>query len=169
MADGFHHFCDQKVFALIMDQKEFERYIDERYNDQCQWYSSKASFNKKRYYLVQTLIICFSSLTTLTIALGIYFPNFGWIRILALGMTSVVTVFVSLQKVFRFQENWHEYRNTAESLKKEKYLYLAGLGEYAKKEATDSLFVERVEGLISRQNTAWSMRSCSNDKDNPTS
>ena len=52
MADGFHHFCDQKVFALIMDQKEFERYIDERYNDQCQWYSSKASLNKKRYYLV---------------------------------------------------------------------------------------------------------------------
>ena len=151
-----------------MEQKEFERYINERYNDQCQWYSSKANFNKKRYYLVQTMIICFSSLTTLTIALGIYFPKFEWIRILALGMTSAVTVLVSLQKVFRFQENWHEYRNTAESLKKEKYLHLASLDEYAKNDSINNLFVERVEGLISRQNTAWSRRSYGNGKDNPT-
>ena len=152
-----------------MDQEAFERYIVERYDDQCQWYDRKASFNKKFYYVFQMLVICFSALTTLTIALGIYFPEFRWLRILALTMTASVTVFASLQKVFRFQENWIEYRNTAESLKKERYLHLAGLDEYTKTESADKLFVARVEDLISRQNTAWGTRSHGNSKDSPTS
>ena len=161
MADEFHYFCNQGAFTLTMvtDKEAFKRYIEERYDDQCRWYSHKASINKRNYYLFQTLIIVFSAITTLTIALGIYFPELRWLRLLALAMTTGVTVFVSLQKVFRFQENWIEYRDTAESLKKEWYLYQAGLDEYAKAESADKSFVARVEGLISRQNTAWNTRS----------
>ena len=165
MADEFHYFCNQGVFAMTMDQDAFERYIEERYEDQRQWYSRKASFNKKRYYVFQTLIIVLSALTTLTIGLGIYLPELRWLRLLALAMTGSVTVLASLQKVFRFQENWTEYRNTAESLKKERHLHLARLDEYGKTESADKLFVARVEDLISRQNTAWVTRSHGDGKD----
>ena len=152
-----------------MDQEAFESYIVDRYDDQCQWYSRKATRNKKCYYVFQTLVIVFSAVTTLTIGLGIYFPEFRWIRLLALIMTASVTVLASLQKVFRVQENWIEYRNTTEALKKERYLHLAGLDEYAKAKSADKLFIARVEDLISRQNTAWVARSHSNDKNGTTS
>ena len=142
-----------------MDQAAFQRYMQERYEDQCRWYSGKASTNKLRYYIFQTSIIVFSGIATLTVALGINFPDIEWIRLLAITMTASVTVLASLQKVFRFQENWIEYRNTAESLKKERYLYCAGLEEYAKVESANTLFVARVESLISRQNMAWTTRA----------
>jgi len=40
-------------------------------------------------------------------------------------------------------------------LKKEIQLYEAGIGEYANAEDKEALFVERVENLISRENTLW--------------
>ena len=169
MADEFHYFRDQSVFALTMDRETFERYIHDRYDDQCQWYSHKATRNKKCYFVFQTLILVFSAVTTLTIGLGIYYPEFQWLRLLALAMTASVTVLASLQKVFRVQENWIEYRNIAESLKKERYLHMAGLDEYANTESADKLFVARVEDLISRQNTAWVTRSHGNGEESPTS
>ena len=152
-----------------MDPEAFERYIKERYDDQCNWYSRKANRNKKCYYVFQTLLIGFSAVTTLTIGLGIYYPEFQWLRLLALAMTASVTVLASLQKVFRVQENWIEYRNTAESLKKERYIHMAGLDEYANTESADRLFVARVEDLISRQNTVWVTRSHSNGEEGSTS
>ena len=153
---------------MVMDKEAFERYIKERYDDQCRWYSRKASINKRSYYVFQTLIIVLSAATALTIALGVYFPELGWLRLAALTMTTNVTVLASLLKVFRFQENWIEYRNTAESLKKERYLYQAGLDEYAKTKSAEKLFIARIEGLISRQNTAWVMRSHSEGDDRST-
>lgn len=152
-----------------MDQEEFQRYLEDRYEDQCQWYSGKASINKSRYYIFQTSLIVFSGLATLTVALGISFPDTNWIRLLAISLTASVTVLASLQKVFRFQENWIEYRNTAESLKKERYLHLARLEEYAKTDSPDKLFVARVESLISRQNTAWSTRTHGDSDNDSTS
>ena len=152
-----------------MNQEEFQRYLEERYEDQCQWYGRKASINKLRYYVFQTLVIVLSGIATLTVATGIYFPETNWLNLLAVTTTASVTVLASLQKVFRFQENWIEYRNTAESLKKERYLYLARLEEYAKAESVDKLFVARVEGLISRQNTAWTTRSHGDNEEGSTS
>ena len=151
-----------------MDQEAFQQYMEQRYEDQRQWYSGKASDNKLRYYIFQTSIIVLSGIATLTVALGISFPDINWIRLLAITMTASVTVLASLQKVFRFQENWIEYRNTAESLKKERYLYLARLEEYAKTESADKLFVARVESLISRQNTAWTTRSHGDSENDST-
>ena len=151
-----------------MNQEEFQRYMEERYEDQCLWYTSKASINKSRYYAFQALTIVFSGIATLSVALGIYFPEINWLRLLAVTMTASVTVLASLQRVFRFQENWIEYRNTAESLRKERYLYMARLDEYATAESSDKLFVARVEGLISRQNTVWTTRSRSDGEQSPT-
>ena len=73
------------------------------------------------------------------------------------------TVLASLLKIYRFQEQWIDYRNTAETLKKEKYLYDAKLSEYATADSADRLFVERIESLISRQNTLWVAQAPGND------
>ena len=146
-----------------MNKEDFECYLTERYDDQCRWYSRKATFNKRWYHYFQTLVIGLSALATLTVAVGVYFQDTQWIRLAALAITSIVTVLACLQKVYRFQEQWIDYRNTAETLKKERYLYKARIAEYATADSAEQLFVDRVENLISRQNTLWVARAPKDD------
>ena len=58
-------------------------------------------------------------------------------------------------KTFKFQENWINYRTISETLKKEKHYYDADLDEYSEASDKDALFVDRVESLISKENTLW--------------
>ena len=47
------------------------------------------------------------------------------------------------------------YRTTCEMLKHEKYFYEAGCGPYKKETDKLCLLVQRVEMLISQENTNW--------------
>jgi len=77
-----------------------------------------------------------------------------------------VAILASAVRAFKFQENWINYRTTAETLKKEIHLYRAGAGEYARVPDREALFVERVESLISRENTTWVQVSRREDEKN---
>jgi hypothetical protein len=52
------------------------------------------------------------------------------------------------------QEHWIEYRATAESLRREKFLFLTQTEPYDKDDAFH-LLVQRVEALLSNENTEW--------------
>lgn len=56
--------------------------------------------------------------------------------------------------LFKFHENWIQYRTTAEQLKHEKFLFLTGIRPYDDEERFASL-VQRIESLISKENSAW--------------
>lgn len=138
-----------------MTDDEFDDYKAGRYRDQCTWYDDKAGFNKRWYYRLQTMVIGVSATITLTIAVGVYFEDIRWIRLVALALGATVTVFTALLKVYRFQEQWLSYRGTAEALKKEEHLLMAGLGEYGASQSPRQLFVDRVENLVWKQNAQW--------------
>ena len=53
---------------------------------------------------------------------------------------------------------------TIESLRKEKYLHLARVSEYATSAYPNQLFVERIENILSRQNEAWSSTRMAGDE-----
>ena len=74
------------------------------------------------------------------------------IAIGALGV--VVAVIASLLGLLHLQEHWIEYRTTAESLRKEKFLFLSQTDPYDKDDAFH-LFVQRVEALLSKENIEW--------------
>ena len=59
-----------------------------------------------------------------------------------------------------------KYRTTSEQLKHEKYLYLTNSNPYNKKERL-GLLVERVESLISKENSLWSTKM-TEDTNEPT-
>ncbi|MHC4367051.1 MAG: DUF4231 domain-containing protein [Planctomycetota bacterium] len=61
----------------------------------------------------------------------------------------------SILKTFKYQENWINYRTTCETLRKEIHFYRVGWGDYRDSKDREALFVERVESLISRENTMW--------------
>ena len=69
-------------------------------------------------------------------------------------MGIMVLVSAGIISLFQFNELWTEYRTNAESLKHEKYLYLSSAKPYDTKDKFKVL-VERVERLISIENSRW--------------
>lgn len=133
-----------------MGKLDFEDYLKNRYYDQIKWYSSKSQHNQKMYKRFQAIVTIFSVLTP--ILLVIEGELLRWIAIIS---SVIVAIGTSLVKMFKYQENWINYRTTCETLKKEIHYYDAKLYDYANAEDPEALFVNRVESLISRENTLW--------------
>jgi len=133
-----------------VNKENFEKYLKDRYNKQIDWYRKKASYNKKVYQGLQTLVVIFSVMTPTLIIIGE-----GWIRWLAVVSSGIVAIGASLLKTFKYHENWINYRTTRETLGKEIHYYNAKLFGYNEAEDPEALLVERVEAVISRENTLW--------------
>lgn len=133
-----------------MDQVRFQEYIRGRYEDQIQWYSKNSTKNKSYYMGFQWGVIIFSAIIPVMVVSipddDKWFTAFISV-ILAIGTAAL--------KTFKFQEHWINYRTISETLKKEKFFYDAGLDDYGNVQDREALFVDRVEALISRENTLW--------------
>ena len=136
-----------------MDDQAFQKYLEERYKPQIAWYSKQSRSSKKWYSLLQWGLIVLAALSPILIALG--GPITTWERGLALTVAVLVAILSSVLKTFRYEENWLNYRTTSETLKKEIHYYTARIDPYQHAENPKTLFVERVEALISRENTLW--------------
>jgi len=132
----------------IMTIEEFEKYLTERYQDQVDWYNRKAIRNKRAYNFFQFATIIFTALAAVLGILGS-----GWERWSAVGLSAFVSLGTSFLLAFRNQELWVKYRSVCETLKKEKYYFQAKVGAYKGHADPMRLFVERVEGLISKDHT----------------
>ena len=77
-----------------------------------------------------------------------------------------VAAIAGIITLVKFQENWIEYRTVAESLKLEKFLFLAKAGPYKGVTDTFPLFVERFESLISTSTKKWVDYVSKKDTDN---
>ena len=133
-----------------MDEQEFTAYLKDRYEDQIGWYDGKAAWNKRMYKRFQWIVIVLSAVTPVLIAMGLEETRWP-----AVAISAMVAILTTGLKTFKYQENWINYRTTCETLRKEIHFLHSQAGEYGQAEDRESLFVERVEGLISRENTMW--------------
>jgi ABC-type multidrug transport system fused ATPase/permease subunit len=134
-----------------MEDKDFQKYFETRYQGQKKWYASKARLNKKKYFLLQWTVIVLAAVTPILVV-SFTSSNTRWITVL---ISAFVAVGTAALKTFQYQEKWINYRTTAEMLKKEEYFYMASVGDYQKSQNRKRLFVERVESIISNENTSW--------------
>lgn len=133
-----------------MEKKKFDEYLKNRYQNQIDWYSSRASKNKRHYNIFQwSAIVLSASLPVLIAAVPL---SWKWATIILSIFLAICTAGL---KTFKFQENWINYRTISETIKKEKHYYDAQLNEYAEAKDKEALFVERVETLISREHSLW--------------
>ncbi len=126
-----------------MDGQEFEQYVKERYWPQVNWYDQKATHNKQLYRRCQWVLI------------AVHLDLFGRKDVLPVCTAVIVAILSAALKTFKFEELAQDYRTTCEALKKEIYLHRARVDEYREAFSPDSLFVQRVESLISRENAMW--------------
>jgi hypothetical protein len=119
----------------------------ERLEDQVSWYDRKSGENQRWYKRLKLLEIAIAA--ALPVVAGIHSP------VAVTGsLAAMVVVLEGVQHIYQFQEHWITYRSTAEALKHERYLYLAGAGPYASADKHRQL-AERLEGLISQEHAKW--------------
>ena len=99
----------------------------ERLEDQLGWYERKSEQQKRWFQWLKVAQIVIAASIPVAAAAGASAAVAG-----ALG--AVIVVLEGIQQLFQFQQNWISYRVTAEALKREKSLYLAGAGPYAEVE-----------------------------------
>ncbi|NLZ94545.1 MAG: DUF4231 domain-containing protein [Bacteroidales bacterium] len=129
-----------------------EEYLANRVDDQIYWYdgkSQKAQKNYKRLKIAE--MVCSASIPILVA----FWNSLTYIPPIVALLGAVVTVIAGIHGLYNFHENWIEYRSTAETLKHEKFMYLTQSGIYKDNENAFYQFVERVESIISHENTNW--------------
>ncbi|MEM9273347.1 MAG: DUF4231 domain-containing protein [Cyanobacteria bacterium P01_F01_bin.143] len=130
-----------------MDDNE---YLSDRLEDQIRWYSKKSQYNQKYYKRLRLTEIV--SAAVIPFLAGMQDFSYSKLIIGILGV--VIAISAAASSLYKFQENWIQYRTTAETLKHEKYLYLTKSPPYDG-EAPLKALVERIESLISKENTQW--------------
>ena len=137
-----------------MDKNDFSAYLTNRYRNQIHWYDTKAQRNQKVYTWLQWTLIILAAITPILIELKLPPIGAGFLQ-WATVTSAIVAILSAGLKTFKYQENWINYRTTCETLRKEEHFYDADVGDYADATNKEALFVERVESLISRENTMW--------------
>ncbi len=118
-----------------------------RLENQINWYSSKSTLNQKLYRWFKTVEIAAAALV----------PLFSGFRLnyVTGGLGVLIAVLEGLQQLSQYHQNGITYRSTCESLKHEKYLYLAAAGPYAAAADKHVLLAERIEALVSQEHARW--------------
>jgi hypothetical protein len=129
-----------------------EEYLAERLNDQIVWYDQKSQTNQKWFKRLRLLEIIAAAIIPFLAGIGSSTPYYS-VLIGTLG--ALIAVSAGLSALYKYHENWIEYRTTSETLKHEKFLYQTKCVPYNSEDAFCRL-VQRVEGLISKENTQWS-------------
>ncbi len=149
MAEENTHWSHQKLrpFSSMTP----EEYIDERLNQFREWYDKKAVSAKRSYQWMRAITVVGG--VVVPVLINIQHP---YTRIFTTAVSLVVAVFVSLETVFHFREQWKNYRSTEQLLAKEYFTFVSGEGPYKKTEEKEAflLFVDRVETAIAAENAS---------------
>lgn len=134
-------------------------YPKERLEDQIDYYNNSSKRNQRKYkYLKLAEIVCAASIPV-GIGLAELVGNVPFwpaaLRGLSAALGALVAVVSGAMAAYKYQENWLAHRTTCEMLTHEKYFYETGCGPYQGAEDRLSLLVNRVEELISQENTNW--------------
>jgi hypothetical protein len=136
-----------------------EEYLSERLEGQINWYNDNSTFNKHYYQVLKVSEIILAATTPFLIAL----MKDDFILKIAAGIMSIIIgIIAGVLIAFKFHEKWIQYRTTCENLKHEKYLFATKAGIYAQ-EQNFNIFVERVEFIISKENSDWTQIVISSD------
>ena len=140
-----------------------EEYLKKRLDDQINWYDQKSIWNQrwfKRFQIFQLI-----AAASIPVFVSYVTDSSGWLRLVVAVLGAAIAIVSGIIGLYKLQENWFEYRTTCESLRHEQFLYLTKTEPY-NIETPFPLLVNRVETLISKENTNWAqhMKKVVNEK-----
>jgi Protein of unknown function (DUF4231) len=129
-------------------------YISERLDDQIEWYSDRSSKCQLKYKTLRVCEICAAAVIPFLSGM----TGYGDCVRFSIGLLGVaIAISGGVGALFRYHENWIQYRVTSEQLKHEKYMFLTSSGPYENCEFR--VLVQRVEALISKEAVTWAQVS----------
>jgi Protein of unknown function (DUF4231) len=120
----------------------------ERLEDQIGWYDHKSNRCQSWYKGMRLLVV--GSAALIPFLAGNHAPAWS-----TGGLGILIVILEGIQQLNQYQHNWITYRSTCESLKHEKFLFLAKAGPYSKAGNPATLLAERVESLVSKEHAKW--------------
>jgi hypothetical protein len=142
-----------------MDADEFTRYMNDRVDDQLNYFDSSATKNQCAYRRLKLTAISCNVLTTMTIALAFTVPEQYkvYMGILALVLSGVVLATYQFEEFQNYGAKWEKFRLVTEQLKSEKFMFLNQVGHYADPDERKNQkhFVETVESIIRGTDIAY--------------
>jgi hypothetical protein len=123
-------------------------YLQRRLEQQRQWHSEKAAWNKRWFYSTEIATL-FAGASIPVV--NLLFANQSFrAGVLSAILGAIVVLAAALGKLFKFHENWLQYRTVVETLGREKELYLNAAAEYAEVDEArrNQLLVERIENIL---------------------
>lgn len=129
-----------------------ETYLQERLDDQINWYDTKSIRSQKVYKLLKGLVIILSASIPFFIGFIADFNKHWEYLVSAIGV--IIVGIEGWLGITKHHEHWIEYRSICETLRHEKYMYLTRTGVYDI-ENPFKVLVERVESIISKENVNW--------------
>ncbi len=130
----------------LADRKKY--YIQNRIEDQKNWYENKAEYNLQKYNFWFWIIIVSQLASIISIVILIKNPNFNWNFV---GLfTTVSASVISWLQLKQHQELKQAYTTATQELN-----LIVTLSEQAKTEDSFSKFVLDSENAVSREHTLW--------------
>lgn len=140
-----------KSQSEIDDRLAYARSLS-TYENQRRWYATRSAELKKRAQLVDLIIIGTGALIAAVpslVAEG-YVPRV----VSALGI--IIAVLQGAQRIYRSGETWPQYREAAETMKREMRLFAYGTGVYdCDLEPAKSHYKERLEEIIAGEQKTY--------------
>ena len=146
---------------MIRPRLNCQDYLNGRIDGQLKWLAAAAKKNKTIYHGLRMIQIICGAFVAVA---GGYAGSHPWMPVLITICGLVISIAAGIDNIGGFQKLWITYRQTAEKLKREKYLFLTGTGPYLQKEsdggsnddALYALFVARAEQLLGEDVDQWS-------------
>lgn len=137
--------------SLPSSSDDTSDYKNKRLEEQIKWHSQKARHNKSRFRLYQIIVIFAGAIIPIVNVIDLA------TRIISSILGGMIAVVTGLSQLEKYQENWILYRTTSELLKKEKYFYENGVGDYLDLDESKKkkLLVERVESIVSSETSKY--------------
>lgn len=149
--------------AMTAAETDQQKYLNERVKQQLEWFSEQSKENKRRYQLLRLLQISLGIVVSTT---GVYIEAIPHGIVVLSVIGALISLSAAWETVFDHQNNWIRYRRVKEALNREKLHYENHSGPYrraasnaSESDAMFTLFVERVEGLLSDEVDEWSSDS----------
>jgi hypothetical protein len=137
-----------------MEMKE-QDYMSQRVDDQINWLEGKSAFNQKRYKFSKSIVIV-ASVSIPFMAGFIEDGDQATVMKFAIAFAGfIIALAEGLSSLHKFHENWIQYRGTAESLKREKIIFLTQSGIYRDNPNAFRDFVVAIEGILANENAKW--------------
>lgn len=146
--------------ATTPDSLDQTGYLEQRVRVQIGWYDGKSRWNQRWFKRLRVVEIVAAAMIPFLTAV----PDVTSMKYLIGSLGVLITVIAGVLALFQFQERWTEYRMTSESLNRERFLFLTRAEPYTGADGF-SIFVQRVETLISKENSGWAQSSVKSDKE----